>query len=116
MAATVAGAICGPPTSDVTALVERVRSEGTDQTVCENLPGGALAIKNGVRLSRRPVPRRPMRRVERSGRFRPDRIIGSPARCVVCAAVGSTAAMCEKFVQWLDCSAPTACAGSPTAT
>lgn len=47
-AATAAGAICGTPTEDVTALVEKVTSEGTDQTVCENLPGGALAIKNGM--------------------------------------------------------------------
>ncbi len=54
-AATAAGAICGTPTSDVTALVERVRSEGTDQTVCENLPGGALAIKKGVPAAEAPA-------------------------------------------------------------
>ncbi|BBY17450.1 hypothetical protein [Mycolicibacterium litorale] len=47
-AATAAGAICGTPASDVTALVEQVDTEGTEQTVCEGLPGGALAIKNGV--------------------------------------------------------------------
>ncbi|KUI25803.1 hypothetical protein AU196_23795 [Mycobacterium sp. IS-1742] len=54
-AATAAGAICGTPASDVTALVERVTSEGTDQTVCENLPGGALAIKNGVPAAEAPA-------------------------------------------------------------
>ncbi len=91
-AATAAGAICGTPTSDVTALVERVRSEGTDQTVCENLPGGALAIKKGVPAAEAPaeapagvagtpdgVQTPGPGRVERSGRFRPDRIIGSLA-------------------------------------
>jgi hypothetical protein len=54
-AATAAGAICGTPTSDVTALVEKVTSEGTDQTVCENLPGGALAIKNAVPAAEAPA-------------------------------------------------------------
>ncbi|MGE2715669.1 hypothetical protein ACQI4L_16565 [Mycolicibacterium litorale] len=47
-AATAAGAICGTPASDVTALVEQVTSEGTEQTVCEGLPGGALVIKTSV--------------------------------------------------------------------
>ncbi|WP_197374326.1 hypothetical protein [Mycolicibacterium baixiangningiae] len=47
-AATAAGAICGTPASDVTALVERATAEGTEQTVCEGLPGGALAIRTGV--------------------------------------------------------------------
>lgn len=54
-AAAAAGAICGTPTSDVTALVEKVTSEGTDQAVCENLPGGVLAIKNGVPAAEAPA-------------------------------------------------------------
>lgn len=47
-AATAAGAICGTPASDVTALVERATAEGTEQTVCEGLPGGALSVKTGA--------------------------------------------------------------------
>ncbi|BCI51922.1 hypothetical protein NIIDNTM18_12000 [Mycolicibacterium litorale] len=47
-AATAAGAICGTATSDVAALAEQVDTEGTDQTVCDGLPGGALAITNTV--------------------------------------------------------------------
>lgn len=43
-AANAAGAICGTPATDVSALVEKVTTEGTQQTVCENLPGGTLAI------------------------------------------------------------------------
>lgn len=45
-AAKAAGAICGSETPDVTALVQRVDTEGAQQTVCEGLPGGALSITN----------------------------------------------------------------------
>jgi hypothetical protein len=43
----------------VTALVEEVTSEGTDQTVCENLPGGTLAIKTGVPVAEAPAAELP---------------------------------------------------------
>jgi hypothetical protein len=58
-AATAAGAICGTPATDVTALVEQVTREGTDQTVCENLPGGTLAIKTGVPTAEAPAAELP---------------------------------------------------------
>lgn len=54
-AATAAGAICGTPAADVTALVEQVTSEGTEKTVCEGLPGGTLAIKTGVPAAEAPA-------------------------------------------------------------
>lgn len=54
-AATAAGAICGTPAADLTGLVERVTTEGTDQTVCENLPGGALTIKHGAPAAEAPA-------------------------------------------------------------
>lgn len=47
-AVKAAGAICGSSTPDVTALVQRVDTEGAQQTVCEGLPGGALSIKNAA--------------------------------------------------------------------
>lgn len=47
-AVTAAGAICGSSTADVTALVQRVDTEGVQQTACEGLPGGALSITNAA--------------------------------------------------------------------
>lgn len=47
-AATAAGAICGTSAADVATLATQVDSEGTEQTVCEGLPGGALAITDAV--------------------------------------------------------------------
>lgn len=44
-AAKAAGAICGNATPDVTSLIQRVGTEGAQQTVCDGLPGGALSVK-----------------------------------------------------------------------
>jgi len=45
-AVTAAGAICGNPAQEVDALVQRVDTEGAEQTVCAGLPGGDLAVQN----------------------------------------------------------------------